>query len=70
MPPPPFLIVPELGVLVRGDASAGALALLRCLLDVLTRVPSDADLIYLSQEQNLALLDWDAEKYRQALNAQ
>jgi len=25
---------------------------------------------YLTQDQNYELLDWDAEKYRQALNAE
>jgi len=29
----------------------------------------DAVLEYLSDEQNYQLLDWDAEKYRQKLNA-
>ncbi|MBL4646728.1 MAG: class II aldolase [Rhizobiales bacterium] len=68
-PPPVFVIVPECGVLMRKDASSGAIALMRCLTDVLSRVSVDAELIYLSTEQNLELLDWDAEKYRQALNA-
>lgn len=69
LPAPVFMFVPGAGVLVRADASSGALALMRCLADVMLRVPADADLNYLSQEQNLELLNWDAEKYRQALNA-
>ncbi len=69
-PPPVFVIAPKLGVLIRRDASSGAAALLRCLGDVLSRVSPDAELMYLTTEQNLELLDWDAEKYRQALNAQ
>ena len=68
-PAPVFLIVPEQGVLVRRDASSGAHALMRCLVDVLLRLPVDAELCYLTREQNLELLDWDAEKYRKALNA-
>ena len=66
---PPFLLVPGLGAVVRTDASAGAVALMNCLGDVLLRVPPDAALSYLSLEQNAELLDWDAEKYRQALDA-
>jgi hypothetical protein len=33
-------------------------------------LPEDAVLTYLTQEQNFELLDWDAEKYRKALNAE
>lgn len=68
-PVPVFVLVRGAGVLVRHDASSGALALMRCLADVLTRVPSDAQLVYLSDDQNAELLSWDAEKYRQSLNA-
>jgi rhamnose utilization protein RhaD (predicted bifunctional aldolase and dehydrogenase) len=65
---PVFLLVPGAGVLVRQDASSGAVALIRCLADVLLRVPGDAPLSYLSAAQNAELLNWDAEKYRQSLN--
>lgn len=65
---PLWLLVPDAGVLVHRDASAGALALMRCLADVLIRVPTDASLNYLSDAQNAELLDWDAEKYRRSLN--
>lgn len=66
---PVFLIVPGRGVVLRADASAGARALVRCLADVLARVPGDAPLAYLSAAQNAELIDWDAEKYRKALDA-
>ena len=66
---PPFLLIPRKGAVMRADASAGALALMNCLGDVLLRVPAEAPLSYLTPEQNAELLDWDAEKYRQALNA-
>jgi rhamnose utilization protein RhaD (predicted bifunctional aldolase and dehydrogenase) len=56
--------------LVHKDASIGAKTMLRCLADVITRLPGTAELTYLTQEQNYELLDWDAEKYRQALNAE
>ncbi|MFK8034301.1 MAG: class II aldolase/adducin family protein [Hyphomicrobiales bacterium] len=69
MPAPVFMLIPGTGVLARSDASSGAVALMRCLADVLMRVPTDVQLDYLSHEQNLELLNWDAEKYRQALNA-
>lgn len=66
---PPFYIVPDRGAIIQCDASQGAKALVRCLGDVLMRLDEDAVLEYLSDEQNYQLLDWDAEKYRQKLNA-
>lgn len=66
---PVFIIVPDKGVLVRRDASEGAHALIQCLSDVMLRTPADADLNYLTDEQNFELINWDAEKYRQALDA-
>jgi rhamnose utilization protein RhaD (predicted bifunctional aldolase and dehydrogenase) len=66
---PVLIIVPEAGVLIRTGFSAASLALARCLSDVLARVPADARIQYLTQEQNWELLNWDAETYRQKLNA-
>ncbi len=66
---PVLIIVPMAGVLIRKDASAAGLALARCLSDVLCRVPEHAAINYLTKEQNLELLNWDAETYRQKLNA-
>ena len=66
---PVFLLIPGKGAVIRADASQGAEALMNCLGDVLLRVPNEAELSYLSLEQNAELLNWDAEKYRQKLNA-
>jgi rhamnose utilization protein RhaD (predicted bifunctional aldolase and dehydrogenase) len=67
--PPVFMLVPGKGALIRSEASAGAQALARCLGDVLARFPPGASPVYLTAEQCAELLDWDAEKYRLALNA-
>ena len=64
---PPFVLIPGKGAAMRKDASAGAWALAQCLGDVLMRVPVQAELNYLTLQQNGELLDWDAEKYRRAL---
>ena len=69
LPPPVFLFVPGKGALIRSEASAGAKALARCFGDVLLRFPPDATPHYLTAEQSAELLDWDAEKYRLALNS-
>ena len=68
-PEPICFLAPDMGFIVHKDASNGAHIMLRCLADVILRVPKDAALTYLSDAQNYELLDWDAEKYRQALNA-
>jgi rhamnose utilization protein RhaD (predicted bifunctional aldolase and dehydrogenase) len=67
--PPVFMLVPGKGALIRSEASAGAQALARCLGDVLARFPPAASPVYLTAGQCAELLDWDAEKYRLALNA-
>ena len=66
---PAFLIVPGAGVIMRRDASHAAIELTRCLADVMRRVPPDAALNYLTEHENGELLNWDAETYRQRLNA-
>lgn len=67
-PAPIFVIVPDKGVLLRRDASSAARALATCLGDVLLRVPVGTKLNYLTHAENGELLNWDAEKYRQAMN--
>jgi rhamnose utilization protein RhaD (predicted bifunctional aldolase and dehydrogenase) len=67
--PPRLVIVPGAGAAIRRDASAAAEAMARCLGDVIARVEADAPLRSLPREEIAALLDWDAEKHRQALSA-
>lgn len=69
LPPPMVIIAPGRGVLLPEAATAGTRAMARCLADVLRRVPPGATLQRLSADDVAALMDWDAEKYRQALNA-
>ena len=65
--PPVAILFPERGVLAREDASPGALALLRCLADVASRLPGPDALRRLSAAQEHELLNWEAEAYRRAL---
>ncbi len=67
--PPVLVLVPGAGALMRADATPGALALARCLGDVLMRLADEAAVQTLSVQETADLLDWDAEKYRQALDA-
>ncbi|CAN7492537.1 class II aldolase/adducin family protein [Rhizobium sp. LjRoot98] len=65
---PLALLFPGKGVLVSKEVTAGALAMARCLSDVLGRINEGARLRYLTDAENAELLGWDAEKYRQELN--
>ncbi|WP_306258558.1 class II aldolase/adducin family protein [Pararhizobium sp. IMCC21322] len=66
---PHFLIVPDAGVLWRKDITENGRTMTRCLSDVMVRVPATAKLNYFTQAQDYELLDWDAETYRQQMNA-
>jgi rhamnose utilization protein RhaD (predicted bifunctional aldolase and dehydrogenase) len=68
IPPPKAAIVSGAGVLARNDLTKGALAMLDCLGLVLARLDPAAPVRYLSPEDEAALLGWDAETYRQALD--
>lgn len=62
-----LVLVPGRGALLAEDTTASADELALCLALVMERVPADAALRYLTPEDEAELLDWDAEKYRQAL---
>lgn len=64
---PAMMLFPGEGVLMRADATPGAEAMARCLADVTARIPADAPLRVLSEEEHAQLIGWDAEKYRQDL---
>ena len=66
--PGKFVLVPGKGVLIHQDAPAAAAdAMALCLADVLARLEPGAKLRVLTAEDEDRLLNWDAEKYRQAL---
>ena len=67
LPPPVALLVPGAGAIMRSDIQPGAEAMLVCLGLVAERIPADARISYLPADEERALLDWDAEKYRKAL---
>lgn len=65
----PAMIVQGVGAAIRNDATPSQRAMLRCLTDMLTRLPDGWDLAAIGTAAEAELLDWDAEKYRQALAA-
>ncbi|MEM9438514.1 MAG: class II aldolase/adducin family protein [Pseudomonadota bacterium] len=65
---PPAILRDE-GVLLRDDATDAQRAMLTCLSDVLRRLPEDWSAEPIGEAAEAELLDWDAEKYRQALAA-
>ena len=64
---PPAIIIENQGVFLRNDATASQRAMLTCLSDVLSRLPEEWTPQAIGTEAEAALLNWDAEKYRQAL---
>ena len=62
-----LMIVPGRGVVLPADAPRSADELARCLALIVARVPEGAPLVHLGTEAENALLNWDAEKYRQKL---
>lgn len=66
---PPAILIKDQGVLMRDDATASQRAMLRCLSDLLSRLPDDWPPIAIGTDAEAELLNWDAEKYRQALAA-
>jgi rhamnose utilization protein RhaD (predicted bifunctional aldolase and dehydrogenase) len=69
LPSPVAILVPDKGAVIRTDASPGAEAMLSCLALVTARLPLSAGVAYLTAENEKALLNWDAERYRQQLTA-
>ena len=65
----PAFVVPQLGVQIKQDASEAQKAMLRCLADIFSRLPEEWQPQAIGVDAELELLDWDAEKYRQALAA-
>ena len=66
-PAPVAFLVPGAGALVRKDITRAAEAMLECLGLVISRLPIAAPIRYLPQDEEMALLDWDAERYRKQL---
>lgn len=66
---PPVILQQNTGVLIRTNATASQKAMLRCLSDVLSRLPENWSADPIGQAAEAELLNWDAEKYRQALAA-
>ena len=64
---PVSILFPTFGTLMREDASPGQEALAQCLSDVCLRIPADASLKCLNEVDVDALMNWEAEHYRQQL---
>ena len=67
--PRKLVLVPGAGAVVPSDASPSVLALAVALGDVVMRIDPAAPISRLSDSDEYALLNWDAEKHGQALEA-
>lgn len=65
---PPFVFVEEQGCYELDTVTAAQRAQLQCYADVLARQAEGQALSPLKQQDIAALLNWDAEKYRQSLS--
>ena len=65
--PVPAVVVEGTGVYMKHDATPAHHAMLQCVFDVLGRIPGDWGLVPIGKDAEAELLNWDAEKYRQAL---
>ncbi|MDE0210346.1 MAG: class II aldolase/adducin family protein [Boseongicola sp.] len=63
----PAILSEGVGIALRTDASSSQRAMLRCLSDVLGRLPKEWSASPIGPQAEAELLNWDAEKYRQAL---
>lgn len=68
-PEPALVLVPDAGAVLREDVSLNGEEMALCLSLVAARIPAGAPLTALSRQQELDLVDWDAEKYRRNINA-
>jgi len=66
---PPVILVPGEGVYLRDGATSSQRAMITCLSDCLSRLPSTWQVAAIGADAEAELLNWDAEKYRQALAA-
>lgn len=63
----PYGLIPGLGVILLSAASDATEAMLQAQAEVFLRIPPGHPVNLLSPSQYAELLNWDAEKYRQAL---
>ncbi|MEL6915477.1 MAG: class II aldolase/adducin family protein [Pseudomonadota bacterium] len=66
---PPAVLLRGRGVALRSGATPSQKAMLTCLSDVFARLPPTWMPLPIGKDAEAELLDWDAEKYRQALAA-
>jgi rhamnose utilization protein RhaD (predicted bifunctional aldolase and dehydrogenase) len=65
---PELVFIENKGVFIKPDYSQSKTAQLRCYYDVIARVPLDAILDPLDSNDVKALLEWDAERFRQKIS--
>jgi rhamnose utilization protein RhaD (predicted bifunctional aldolase and dehydrogenase) len=59
------IIVKDLGVFTLNNLSEGSKAMLNCLANVLLRIDPEEEIKYLTSDEIMELVNWDAEQYRQ-----
>lgn len=62
-----YILIPGIGVILLQAATQATEAMLQAQAEVLLRIPEGAEVNFLSDSQCAELINWDAEKYRKAL---
>ena len=65
---PIFIFIKDVGVYESVDSTAAQRVQLRCYYDVIIRQSPSEKISSLSEADILSLLNWDAEKHRQAIS--
>lgn len=65
---PPLIALSGKGVLVRKGITKNAESMVTALARALAKLPANAQINYLSKNEENELINWDAEKYRQKIN--
>lgn len=66
--PPKLVLFPGRGAALPPDAGEAAMALAECFGELMMRIDPAARLKRLSDEEEFAILDWDAEQHRRSLD--
>ena len=61
------IVIKNIGVVVHKESSKNIDGMLHCLANTLLRIRQNEKLNYLSEQDELELLDWNAEEYRQSI---
>ena len=67
MPIMPFIVIPDAGVIVPKEISLSGEEMVNALSVILSKIPKNTKLNFLSKKDEDELINWPAEKYRKSI---